>query len=67
MAEQLKLAGIYKNSMDAVSDRDFVVEFLANASLIMIIFLAERRNDHLVAATNLILSNWMMRILLAAA
>jgi argininosuccinate lyase len=35
VAEELKFAGIYANSMDAVSDRDFVVEYLANASLIM--------------------------------
>lgn len=26
---------VYSNSMDAVSDRDFVIEFLANASLLM--------------------------------
>ncbi len=31
----LKFDSSYENSLDAVSDRDFVVEFLANASLIM--------------------------------
>jgi len=31
----LHFDGLYTNSLDAVSDRDFVVEFLAHASLIM--------------------------------
>ncbi|MFP4975345.1 argininosuccinate lyase [Paenibacillus sp. CN-4] len=35
VAEQLGFEGVYENSLDAVSDRDFIVEFLANASLIM--------------------------------
>ena len=35
VAAELDFANIYENSMDAVSDRDFVVEFLANASLLM--------------------------------
>ncbi len=35
VADHLGFDGVYSNSMDAVSDRDFVVEFLANASLIM--------------------------------
>lgn len=35
VAEMLQFDGIYQNSMDAVSDRDFIVEFLADASLIM--------------------------------
>ena len=34
-AELLKFDGLYENSIDAVSDRDFCVEFLAAASLIM--------------------------------
>lgn len=34
-AEQLNFGRVYENSLDAVSDRDFIVEFLANASLIM--------------------------------
>ncbi|RXT04011.1 argininosuccinate lyase [Ammoniphilus sp. CFH 90114] len=34
-AELLKFDTIYMNSLDAVSDRDFIVEFLGNASLIM--------------------------------
>ncbi|WP_085993907.1 argininosuccinate lyase [Oceanobacillus senegalensis] len=34
VADQLGFEGISENSLDAVSDRDFVVEFLANASLI---------------------------------
>jgi len=36
LAESLGFDGIYSNTMDAVSDRDFVVEFLAAASLIMV-------------------------------
>lgn len=35
VAQQLGFDGVYENSLDAVSDRDFIVEFLANASLIM--------------------------------
>lgn len=34
-AELLGFSNVYANSMDAVSDRDFVVEFLANSSLLM--------------------------------
>lgn len=34
VAAQLGFDGICENSLDAVSDRDFVVEFLANASMI---------------------------------
>ncbi|HVV69391.1 MAG TPA: argininosuccinate lyase [Gammaproteobacteria bacterium] len=34
-AQSLGFDGVYANSLDAVSDRDFVVEFLAAASLIM--------------------------------
>jgi argininosuccinate lyase len=35
VAAQLRFSRIYDNSLDAVSDRDFIVEFLAHASLIM--------------------------------
>ncbi len=35
VAEILGFKRVYANSMDAVSDRDFVVEFLANASILM--------------------------------
>lgn len=34
-AELLGFDDIYPNSLDAVSDRDFIVEFLSNASLLM--------------------------------
>lgn len=34
-AELLGFSEVYANSMDAVSDRDFIVEFLSNASLLM--------------------------------
>ncbi|TLS36855.1 argininosuccinate lyase [Pseudalkalibacillus caeni] len=34
-AELLGFDNIYQNSMDAVSDRDFIVEFLSNASIMM--------------------------------
>lgn len=34
-AKELDFGGIYSNSMDAVSDRDFILEFLSNASLLM--------------------------------
>jgi argininosuccinate lyase len=35
VAEQLGFGGVYENSLDAVSDRDFIIEFLSNASMIM--------------------------------
>lgn len=35
-AELLGFEGVYRNSLDAVSDRDFAVEFLAAASLILV-------------------------------
>ncbi len=38
VAELLEFNGVYSNSLDAVSDRDFIVEFLSNASLIMMHF-----------------------------
>lgn len=34
-AEQLGFSDVYTNSLDAVSDRDFIVEFLSNSSLLM--------------------------------
>ncbi|WP_027416082.1 argininosuccinate lyase [Aneurinibacillus terranovensis] len=35
VAERLAFDAVYTNSMDAVSDRDFIIEFLSNASLLM--------------------------------
>jgi argininosuccinate lyase len=35
VAEQLQFDRVYENSLDAVSDRDFIVEFLSHASIIM--------------------------------
>lgn len=35
VADELGFAGLYDNSIDAVSDRDFIVEFLGAAALIM--------------------------------
>jgi argininosuccinate lyase len=35
-AQLLEFAGIYQNSLDGVSDRDFAIEFLNAASLIMV-------------------------------
>ncbi|HEY4531857.1 MAG TPA: argininosuccinate lyase [Kurthia sp.] len=34
-AELLGFSAVYQNSIDAVSDRDFIVEFLSNSSLLM--------------------------------
>ncbi|MDN7245699.1 argininosuccinate lyase [Planococcus shenhongbingii] len=34
-ASFLGFSGVYQNSLDAVSDRDFIVEFLSNASMLM--------------------------------
>ena len=35
-ASLLEFAGVYRNSLDGVSDRDFAIEFLCAASLIMV-------------------------------
>ncbi|WP_284643317.1 argininosuccinate lyase [Paenibacillus silviterrae] len=35
VAKQLGFDAVYENSLDAVSDRDFILEFLSNASIIM--------------------------------
>ncbi|SIO12653.1 argininosuccinate lyase [Carnobacterium alterfunditum] len=35
-AEQLGFSSVYSNSMDAVSDRDFILEFLSNSSILMV-------------------------------
>ncbi|MER2172995.1 MAG: argininosuccinate lyase, partial [Psychrobacillus psychrodurans] len=34
-ANYLGFANVYENSMDAVSDRDFIIEFLSNSSMMM--------------------------------
>ncbi len=36
VAQELNFAGVYANSLDGVSDRDFAIEFLCAASLIMV-------------------------------
>ena len=36
VAEQLNFAQVYANSMDAVSDRDYLIEFLSFASILML-------------------------------
>ncbi|MBD1808917.1 argininosuccinate lyase [Microcoleus sp. FACHB-SPT15] len=36
VAKELQFSGIYGNSLDGVSDRDFAIEFLCAASLIMV-------------------------------
>lgn len=36
VAEQLKFDAIYSNSLDAVSDRDYIMEFLSAASILMV-------------------------------
>ncbi|TVY09353.1 argininosuccinate lyase [Paenibacillus cremeus] len=35
VAQQLGFDGVYENSLDAVSDRDFILEFLSNGAMIM--------------------------------
>jgi argininosuccinate lyase len=35
VAQKLNFSRIYTNSMDAVSDRDFIIEFLADAAILM--------------------------------
>ncbi len=35
VAEQLNFGAVYNNSLDAVSDRDYILEFLSFASILM--------------------------------
>src|SRR6185503_6248841 len=50
LAESLGFAGVSKNSLDAVSDRDFCVEFLSACSLIMV-HLSRLAEDIILYAT----------------
>ncbi|WP_288227310.1 argininosuccinate lyase [uncultured Enterococcus sp.] len=34
-ADELGFSGLYRNSLDGVSDRDFILEFLSNSSILM--------------------------------
>ncbi|MBA5735345.1 argininosuccinate lyase, partial [Escherichia coli] len=34
-AELLGFSAVYENSLDGVSDRDFIIEFLSNSSILM--------------------------------
>ncbi|WP_196605332.1 argininosuccinate lyase [Pectinatus haikarae] len=36
VADQLNFSSVYANSLDAVSDRDYIMEFLSSASILMI-------------------------------
>ena len=36
VAEQLNFDAVYSNSLDAVSDRDYIMEFLSSASMLMV-------------------------------
>jgi argininosuccinate lyase len=51
VALELEFAGVSRNSLDAVSDRDFCVEFLAAASLIMV-HLSRLAEDIILYATS---------------
>ena len=46
VAEELGFEGVSRNSVDAVSDRDFCVEFASACSLIMVAPFASGRRDH---------------------
>ena len=45
VAQELGFSAVYENSLDAVSDRDYVLEFLAAASICMVHF---RASDELI-------------------
>ena len=56
-ADLLGFSRIYENSMDAVSDRDFIVEFLSNSSLLMTHFPVLQKKSLYGLLMNLNLSN----------
>ncbi|GIT13492.1 MAG: hypothetical protein CM1200mP35_03120 [Chloroflexota bacterium] len=62
LAAELGFAAVTNNSMDAVSDRDFLLEFQAAASICMMHF--SRLSEEMVfgLAGNLGLLNWMRPI-----
>lgn len=51
VAEKLGFTGVVTNTLDAVSDRDFVIEFCANASLVMM-HLSRLSDDLILWATS---------------
>src|ERR1051326_4004556 len=50
LAQSLRFDGVTRNSLDAVSDRDFCVEFLSNGSLVMV-HLSRLAEDVILYAT----------------
>jgi argininosuccinate lyase len=51
LAQELGFAGITRNSLDAVSDRDFCVEFISTCSLVMV-HLSRLAEDIILYSTN---------------
>ena len=51
LAEELGFGGVSKNSLDAVSDRDFCIEFLSACSLVMV-HLSRLAEDIIIYSTN---------------
>jgi argininosuccinate lyase len=51
VAERLEFEGISENSLDAVSDRDFVIEFIGAAALIMV-HLSRLAEDFIIYSTS---------------
>jgi len=51
LAADLGFADVSKNSLDAVSDRDFCIEFLSNCSLVMV-HLSRLAEDIIIYSTN---------------
>ena len=58
-AELLGFSGVYENSMDAVSDRDFVVEFLSNSALTITHLSRLAKKLFFGLVKNLTLLSWM--------
>ncbi len=67
LADQLGFAGVTENAMDSVSDRDHVIEFLSDASIIMMHLsrFCEELICGLLLNTNLL--KWMTHIVLVQA
>ena len=62
VANLLNFKSIYENSLDAVSNRDFIAEFLFNASLIMMHF-SKISEEIILTATNASQKRWVGKTL----
>ncbi|KHF28848.1 Argininosuccinate lyase 1 [Anoxybacillus sp. BCO1] len=61
-AQLLGFDSIYENSLDAVSDRDFIIEFLSNSSILMMHLSRFCEDSFFGRAKSFSLLKWMIRL-----